>query len=297
MDGQSAAWRHRNWILFLLVATLLNGSAAAERSLPKRIVSTAPSLTEMLFALELGERVVGATTYCNHPKAAQAIPRIGDFASPSVEAILRQSPDLILVLQGRGQLERNLRALRVPILALGHETLEDILNSIRMLAEATGAVERGERLAAEISGQLKEVEQRRRNGPSPQVLFLVGRNPGSLSHMYAAGPRSYLGELIRLAGGENFVRDSRSPYPKVTVEEVMRRNPEVIIDMSMAHGESPGSEASPDLAELWARFSGLQAAGQRRIYTVSDDIFLLPGPRVAEAVLRLESLIFGGPAQ
>lgn len=297
MAGQFAARGHHNWLLFLLAATLSCGSAAAERSIPKRIVSTAPSLTEMLFALELGERVVGATTYCNYPEAARTIPRIGDFASPSLEAILRQRPDLILVLKGRGQLERNLRALRVPILALGHETLRDILDSIRLLAKATGADQRGERLAAEISGQMEEVAKRRRNGPRPQVLFLVGRNPGSLSHLYAAGPRSYLGELIRLAGGENFVRDLRSPYPKVTVEEVMRRNPDVIIDMSMAHGESPGWEASPDLAELWARFSGLQAVGKERIHTVSDDVFLLPGPRVAQAVLRLESLIFGGPAQ
>lgn len=277
-------------MLYLLIAAALGLSLAAEP--PQRIVSTAPSITEMLFALGAGERVVGVTTYCRYPEEAQRKPKIGGYTSPNVETILGQRPDLVVVLKDRTDLVDKLRPFGVPTLPLHHANLADIERSILTLAARLGLDDRGRRVAAGIRRDLDRVTASVAQRPRRSVLFLVGRSPGSLNDLYAVGHNSYLDELITLAGGTNVFASVAIPYSKVSLEEILARDPEVIVDMS--HQEGAGAEDIRAIQALWNRFSSLRAVRNRQVHVVAAEIFVVPGPRVTAAARDLARMIHGG---
>ncbi|HLV00192.1 MAG TPA: ABC transporter substrate-binding protein, partial [Acidobacteriota bacterium] len=159
------------------------------------------------------------------------------------------------------------------------------------LAERIGEQRNGERLTLEIGDQIQSVqEQVSRISVRPRVLMLIGRNQGSLTDIYAVGPNSFLGELIRLAGGINVFADTRAQYPKVSIEAILYRKPDIIIDLSYGQPDSRKKRAA---LQLWRKFPGLAAVKSNRVFTTSNDIFLLPGPRIGEAVKELARMIHG----
>lgn len=280
-------------MLHILTIAALGLSLAAEP--PQRIVSTAPSITEMLFALGAGDRVVGVTTYCRYPEEARQKPKIGGYSSPNVEAILRQRPDLVVVLDDRTDLGDKLKSFRVPTLLLRHQNLADIERSIVTLAARLGLDDRGRQLAAGIRRDLNRVTASVAPLPRRSVLFLVGRNPGSLTDIYAVGRSSYLHELITLAGGTNVFGDAAIAYSKVSLEEILARDPDVIVDMS--HQEGVGADDIRAIQALWGRFPSLRAVRNRDVHVVTADIFVVPGPRVTAAVRDLARMIHGDRPQ
>lgn len=276
-------------MLHILTIAALGLSMAAAP--PRRIVSTAPSITEMLFALGVGDRVVGVTTYCQYPEEARQKPKIGGYTSPSVEAIVRQRPDLVVIVEDRTDLADKLRSFRVPTLLLRHQRLADIERSIVTLAARLGLDDRGRHLVAGIRRDLGRVTDSVAKLPRRNVLFLVGRNPGSLTDIYAVGRSSYLDELITLAGGTNVFRDTAVAYSKVSLEEILARDPDVIVDMS--HQEGIGADDIRAIQALWGRFPSLRAVHTRDVHVVTEDIFVVPGPRVTAAVRDLARMIHG----
>lgn len=276
-------------MLHILTIAALGLSMAAAP--PRRIVSTAPSITEMLFALGVGDRVVGVTTYCQYPEEARQKPKIGSYTSPSVEAIVRQRPDLVVIVEDRTDLADKLRSFRVPTLLLRHQRLADIERSIVTLAARLGLDDRGRHLVAGIRRDLGRVTDSVAKLPRRNVLFLVGRNPGSLTDIYAVGRSSYLDELITLAGGTNVFRDTAVAYSKVSLEEILARDPDVIVDMS--HQEGIGADDIRAIQALWGRFPSLRAVHTRDVHVVTEDIFVVPGPRVTAAVRDLARMIHG----
>lgn len=260
-------------------------------SYPQRIISTAPSITETIFALGAGDRLVGVTTFCDYPPEARNISKIGDFASPNVEVMLGLSPDLVIILKNRGDLRDRLRAVSMPLFEVRQEDLSSILESIQMLAERIGERRNGELLTIEIQEQISSVQKRVDRKPvRPRVLALIGRNQGSLTDIYAVGPNSFLGELIRLAGGSNVFADTSAQYPKVSIEAILFRKPDIIIDLS--YGQFDRLKESAAL-QLWKKFPTLPAVESNQVFVTSNDIFLLPGPRVGEAVKELAEMIHG----
>jgi iron complex transport system substrate-binding protein len=259
---------------------------------PQRIVSTAPSITESVFALGAGDRLVGVTSYCRYPPEAQRKTVVGDFASPNLESVLRLHPDLVVVLSDRNDLIERFTGFGLPVLVLRQETLNEVLESFLVLGERVGCRQAAQELVGQLRGRLDAIRRRLEGRRRPRTLFLVGRNTGSLSDLYAAGESSYLGELLELAGAENSARGAAGAYPKLSLEEILRRDPEVILDLS--HG-SAGSDpqAEREIRELWARFPGLTAVRQRRVHVLVEDVFLIPGPRLVDAVEKLVKLIHG----
>jgi iron complex transport system substrate-binding protein len=249
----------------------------------------------MLFALGAGDRVVGVTTYCRYPEEAQQKPKIGGFTSPNVELVLGQKPDLVVVLEDRTDLATKLTPFSIPTLAVKHKDLTGIYESIETLAARLGAAERGRELVSEIRKTLAEITRSIAGTPRKQVLFLVGRNPGTLTDIHAVGKGSYLGQLIELAGGANVFADAPAIYPKVSLEEILARNPEVIIDMS--HRQTLRPEQIETVQALWARFPNIRAVRERQVHVVSEDVFVVPGPRVTMAVRSLATMIHGDRAR
>ena len=258
---------------------------------PHRIVSVAPSITEILFALGVGDQVVGVTTYCKYPEAAKAKPKIGGYTTPSLEAILALRPDQVIMMRNRPDIAQKLRQARIDVVELQPENLAGIYESIRVIGEKVGASARGRSLIQSIEGQLREVAKQQGSGTKPKVLFVVGRTPGGVSDLIAVGHSSYLSELIALAGAENVFDDAAVPYPQVNMEEVIRRNPDVIIDMG--HNEMVTESQKLAVKQLWKKYPFLRAVQRDAVFPISADYFVTPGPRVGLAVRDIRRMAGG----
>lgn len=259
---------------------------------PQRIVSTGPSITEILFALGLGPRVVGVTQYCNYPPAAQKIRRIGTWMTPNMEAILETRPDLVIVQKTGIHDDSRFKAMSLSTLLLRLGSIDEILRAIREIGTAAGVDARASQLTSEIQRELALVQKRVAGRPPTRVMFIVGRTPGTLEGLIAAGKRSYLTEVMEIAGGKNIFADSVVEYPKVVHEEILARNPEVIIDM----GEHPDATAISEQQKqseiaLWRKYPSLSAVKNNRVHIVSSDLFVHAGPRVIELAQVLARLL------
>lgn len=274
--------------LALLLAT------AALAAPPARIVSTAPSLTETLFALGLGNRVVGVTEFCRYPPEAAARPKIGTFIEPNLERILALKPDLVLVVRNPVQLAENLQRLGLRAVEIPQETVAEVIASIREIGRLTGAEAQARLVASRVEAELDAVRRRAAGLPRKRVLFLIGRSPGTLQGMVGVGGGNFLDELIRLAGGENVLASSPIPYPRVSMEQILAADPDVILDMGdFAHHEGRPMESGREFLQLWSAYPMLRAVRQGAVRQVDSEVLIRPGPRVGEAARRLLKLIHG----
>jgi iron complex transport system substrate-binding protein len=255
--------------------------SSSEASAPQRIVSLAPSVTETLFALNAGDRLVGVTTYCDYPPAARNLPKIGTFMNPNVELVLAQRPDLVVAVPERADQERLriLQQMGLKVLVLHISNLSEIYHSIRALAQVVRREAEGETLVRTIQSQVQTVQQKLSQRSRRRVLLLVGTNP-----LVAVGPRSYVDELIALARGDNIARRTGVPWPVLNLEFVIAAAPEVIIEAGM------GSEKGVS-TQKWSDLPAIPAVKNGRVLTYSSDKILRPGPRAGEAVLEISRLI------
>ncbi|MEK7408881.1 MAG: cobalamin-binding protein [Acidobacteriota bacterium] len=277
-----------------MVVAWLALAAASLSAQPRRIVSTAPSITEMLYALGLGDRVVGVTTFCHYPPEAAGKPKVGDYLRPNVEIIVSLRPDLVIVERTGVRKTERLPALKLNVIEVDDGTLAGIYESIERIGAAAGVPERAAVLNARIRAELEAISRRAARVPKRRVMFVLGRTPGRLEDLVVGGKGSYLDEVIRLAGGENVFAGAAVAYSKVSLEEVLARNPEVIVDMGeMAQTVGVTEARKKAVVALWSRYPSLAAVNERRVFAVASDIFVVPGPRVVEAARALAAMILG----
>lgn len=277
-------------ILALAAASLL----AAQ---PKRIVSTAPSVTEMLYALGLGDRVVGVTTYCHFPPEVMSKPKVGTYLKPNLEHILALRPDLVVIVKNPVNLASRIEGMGMKVLELDHEELSGIYVSLRAIGAATGTAARAEQQVTAMQRNLEAVRRATAAKPRRKMMFIVGRSPGRIEGLVAVGRASYLNELITLAGGENIFANAPAAYPKVSLEEVLARNPDVVIDM----GDMGDTLAIPEghrqaIVRLWNTQRSLAAVQRGRVFAVTSDIFVVPGPRALDAARAFFRMFHGEAA-
>ncbi len=276
--------RTRRFLSFFIAAGLF--------AQPQRIVSTAPSITELLYALGLGDRVAGVTRYCTYPPDALKKPKIGDYVNPNVEAIAALKPDLVIVQTNPVRLTERLRRLHLNVLEVDQQDIAAIYESIREVGQATGAAARAAELIDRIRGGLDEVRARAANLTPEKMMLVVGRTPGRLDGLIVTGRTSYLNEVIGIAGGENVFRDARAAYPQVSLEEVLARDPQVIVDMGdMGDDAAITAARQREVIELWRRLPSLAAVRDHRVYAIPPGGFLVPGPRVVEAARELFAIL------
>lgn len=272
---------------FLWVAT------AALAGGPERIISTSPSITEMLYALGLGDRVVGVTSYCHYPPEVREKTKIGNYLRPDLETIVSLRPDLVVALAEHGELHPRLERLGLQTLDLQHNDLAGIYRSIAELSQRTGVPERGAALVQQIQDDLESIRRSAQKLPRRSTLFIVGRTPGAIQGVVAVGAGPFLNELITIAGGDNLLREAGQHYPQISRETILVRRPEVVLDMGdMAATDGVTVEHKRSVEALWRReFPEIPAVTARRVYAVADDRYVVPGPRVAEAARLLFDLI------
>jgi len=268
--------------VLLALAAAVSGQAVKT---PKRIVSLSPSCTETLFALGVGDRVVGVTNYCTFPAEAKTRKQVGGFLNPDVEAIVSLAPDLIITVPN-AKLVQKLEELRMRVVVVPNESLADVFTALAKVGEVTGTEATAARLTAEIRGQLEALRKRAANLPKPRVLFAVNHDP-----LMIAGGGTFLNELIGLAGGVNIAALSPITYPQFGMEEIIARAPEVIVDATMVVGAD--AERLAWVKDHWQRWPSIPAVKNGRVHALSTealDVLVRPGPRIAlalEALLRL----------
>jgi iron complex transport system substrate-binding protein len=251
---------------------------------PRRIVSAAPAITETLFALGLGDRVVGVTTHCRFPEEARKKPKIGGYLRPSLEAIVALRPDLVIAERSPSNLAAQLAGLKISAVEVDFKTLADILASFQKIAGAAGVPERGVALRNSTTRQMDQIRSRVKSYQLVKMMFVVGRTPGTLTGIIVVGGSSYLSELMGIAGGVNAFADSTAAYPKVTLEEVLARDPDVILDRADMGDQSAATEAQKRaVINLWRAYPMLKAVKRDRVVFGISDIFFVPGPRIVDA--------------
>lgn len=256
-----------------------------------RIVSLSPSITETLFALGLGERVVGVTRYCRRPPEAQKRTLVGGYLDPNYEAIVGLQPDLVIVRGEKDAFVESFRKLGVKVLAVRHQSVADILSAIEVIGRTCGASAEAERLVADLQGRIDRLRAKTKGVPRPRVLLVVERalGTGTIQDAYVAGADGFLNDLIDLAGGQNAFPKTSVGVPVVSAEGVLQINPDVIVEL-MSPERAAGRSHAALLAD-WKPLASVAAVRAGRLYVIDDEGILVPGPRFYRLAERLARLV------
>jgi len=246
---------------------------------PQRIISLAPSNTEILFALGLGDRVVGVTDYCNYPPEATEKPSIGSYRTPNIEEIVALTPDLILATYiHEDKTISQFEDTGLTVIALDPKLTDSVMEAIALVGRITGAEADSAELVAEMQQRLKAVTDKTGNLPAaerPRTLYVVWHDP-----LMAAGDNTLQDELILKAGGSNIATELDG-YADISLETVLAANPQVII-IGVGHGSGEG--ATLQYIQTESRLEDTAARVNDRIYTVEADLVSRPGPRIIDAL-------------
>lgn len=251
------------------------------RDSASRIVSLTPSATALLEELGGLEHLVGRDKFSVSPESIQSLPVVGDFATPNVEAIVALRPDLVLLDASQEKSRRALEALDVPLLVLQMHGLDDVSAGLTALGEAIGKKELAEARTRALQRAFQQFSiQGKQRKHQPRVLLIIDRAPDQLRNLVAAGPGSYLDELLTIVGGTNAMADSSVLYPQLGAEQILRTAPDIIIDVSHSAG---GAEAYAVVAEV-------PAVAKGRVFVIDEPNMRAPTPRADEALERLFEL-------
>jgi iron complex transport system substrate-binding protein len=267
--------------LMLLVCIGNDGSAGEKTSLPQRIVSLAPNTTEILFALGLGDRIAGVSTFCDFPEAAKTKPKIGGMSNPSLEAVVSLKPDLVVMTTDGNpkEFEERLRSLNIKTFVFRARRLRELPQGIRELGAVVGVREDAVKLAAGIEQAIELYGaggKGQASGTSKKVLFIVWPEP-----LIVAGPGTAMDDAIALLGYENIAHGATTAYPKYSIEEVLRRSPDVLFI-----GKATGMDMREISHGFLKRLSRVPAVKNNRICYVSDNLYRL-APRVVRGIEEL----------
>lgn len=245
---------------------------------PARIVSLAPSITEMLFAMEAGEQLVGVTDFCDYPPEALKKPKVG-YSNPNLESLVALQPDLVVAPNDflKPDVIVRLEQLNIPVFILADKNVEGIFVHIQTLGRIVGRSPKADTVAMQLRQQVAAI-QRRIQGTTPvRVLYVLNSQP-----LITVGPGSFIDQLIGMAGGINIAAKSAAPYPRLSLEAVLQEDPEVLV---FPVGKAEGISESEQQA--WLQWSTMTAVKQGRLHQISADWLNRPGPRIAQG---LESL-------
>jgi iron complex transport system substrate-binding protein len=259
-------------------------SVALDRP-PDRIVTLAPSNTEILFALGAQDRIVAVDQWSDHPPAAKAKPQISPF-SPSLEQIVRLRPDLILAAHGSAEPVLPLDRQGVKVLVLAPRTLEDVYRNILLIGRIVEAEERAKRLVDGMRLRVAEVLEKVRGAPRRKVFVELDANDPI--RPFTAGPGSFVDLLVRLAGGTNVAESSRIPWPQFSLEELLRADPDMIIladELVIVNPQTPQTVAR---RPGWRH---LRAVREGAVHAIDAELISRPGPRIVSG-LELLARIF-----
>jgi len=270
-------------VTFLLFTIHYSLFTVAYAEPPKRIISLAPSMTEILFAMDIGDSVVGVTSFCDYPAEAKKKQKIGGMSNPSLEVVVSLKPDIVVMTTDGNpkEFEERLRQLKIKTYVFKARQIAELPQGVRELGLALGVKERAEKLAGEIEAAISKfkIQNSKFKIHKKKVLFIVWPEP-----LIVAGPGTAIDDVITLLGGENIASKAKTSYPKYSIEEIIRQSPDVVM---IGKGHANMKEVS---ATLLKRLKNVPAVRNSRVYYVSDSLYRL-GPRVVDGVEEMAGCI------
>ncbi len=262
---------------------------AARTGYPQRIVCMAPNIAETVFALGAGDRVVGVSEYTVYPPEAVKLPTVGAQYNADLEKIASLKPDLVIVQEKHEKVEqlcaeRGIEVMRVKMLRVG-----SILDGVRQLGDRLGVPENAAALQKKILADLAAVRARVQGLPRTSVFFCVGRAPGSPRGLFATGGTSFLTEMLTLAGGRNVYEEVQESYPQISAESLIQLAPQVIIEAYPSQKFS--EEQRKRIIADWAALPKIPAVRDGRIFLLTEDFLVVPGPRIGLIAGRLADVL------
>jgi len=250
---------------------------------PKRIVSLAPGITEVLYGLGLDGEIAGVTIYCNYPEAARLKPKIGGFTNISVEKILSLSPDLIIGTADGNSKETVMRleSLGMPVYVTNPKTLDEILGMVLAIGRITGKEREAKKLTLDLKNRVKNLSSLVNGRRKKSVFFQVGGEP-----IITVGRDTVHNQLITLAGGVNIAGGEKTLYPRYSVEEVIARQPEVIILTSMKYETDVST-----IWNKWRKWPHIPAVRDNRLHIIDTDLIDRSSPRIVDGLAEMVKII------
>jgi iron complex transport system substrate-binding protein len=261
-------------VFLILIPNFFIFNSVPANEIPDRIVSLAPNITEILFAMDIGNSVVGVTNFCDYPEEARKKPKIGGMSNPSLEAVVSLKPDIVVMTTDGNQkeFEERLRSLNIKTYVFKVRRLSELPQGIRDIGLALGIRERANALASEIETTVNKL----RNSPPPtkknKVLFIIWPEP-----LIVAGRGTAIDDTITLLGYENIASKAKVPYPKYSIEEIIHQAPDLIF---IGKGHANMEEVSKGLLRRIAR---VPAVKNRAVFYIGDSLYRL-GPRIVKGI-------------
>lgn len=253
----------------------------AATGVPQRVVALSPALAELCFAIGAGDKLVAVSAFTNYPPAAVELPKVGGFINPNVELLVELKPDL-LVSQGVSEITRDrCRGLGLRYVGYALDSAADVLQVVRRLADLLDCPAGGAAAATKLQRELHEVSDAVAGRPKVPVFVCVGRQQDRINGLMTCADGTFLGDLVKLAGGRNVFADAAVLYPQPSLEEVTARAPQVILDLQPENRDPAGCRAA------WQDLSALPAVQHNRIEVLSEDYVMIPGSRLGQTAKRL----------
>ncbi|MBA4396646.1 MAG: hypothetical protein C0394_04590 [Syntrophus sp. (in: bacteria)] len=269
-------------LIALFVWIFLAGPAMAQT--PARIISLAPSLTEILYDLGLGDRVVAVSRYCNYPPEVKAKPTIGGMSNPSLEAIVAMRPDMVLLSNDGNphEIERRLRKLGIRTHVFRAKRLNDLPGEIRALGTALDFAAGADRSARRIENVIRRYAEKARSSAGRalhRVLLVVHPDP-----LIVAGPGTAMDDVLKLLGLDNIAAKAKTEYPRYSLEAVILQSPDIIV-IGKGHDETLAQSR-----RLLKKLNRVEAVRQGRVYYIDDPLFRL-GPRITDGIAEIAAIV------
>jgi len=266
-------------LIVMMLCFFLTGPAAA--GTPQRIVSLAPNVTEVLYDLGLGKRVIAVSTYCNYPPEVRLKPKIGGMSNPSLEAIVALKPDVVVLTDDGNprEIAERLAKLKIPIYVFRAKRIADLPREIRAIGIAFGVKNRADRQAGKIERLLASYADKARYASTharKKVLFVTQPEP-----LIVAGPGTAIDDILNLLGSRNIAADAPTPYPRFSIEEVIRHSPDIILIVKTQDGMENRT------GQLLRKLKTLEAVRQGRVFYIGDPLLRM-GPRITEGMADLD---------
>ena len=270
-----------------LVACLVTGVPASP-AVPQRtrIVSLVPNVTEMIYAMGAGDRVVAVSSYDTYPPEVKKLPNVGALLDPNVERILSLKPDLVVVYASQDDLKRQLARAGIAVFDYRHSGLDGVMATVREVGTTIGAGGAADALAERMTRGLDAVRQRVRGLPRPRTLLVFGRERLSLRGIYTSGGVGFLHDMVTAAGGDNVFADVKTESVQASTEQVIARKPDVILEVRATNSAFPSGEQSAE-ERTWSALGSVPAVRSGRILFLFDDRIVIPGPRIVEGIAAM----------
>ena len=261
-------------IIFLLLFQI--SPAAPGGEYPARILSLSPSITEILYELGLGDRIIGVTDYCVFPEEAKYKPKVGGYLDTNYEAVILMDPELVIMpVEYGSEVEGIFDGAGIAHMTVDTSTVSGILDSVIRIGSRSGAGDEADGIVRRIREEISDLRKKAQDSPRRRVMIVVGRDAGSFDNLYIAGRDTFYGELLDILGCENVYSMKGMDYPAVSIEGVIRFNPEIIIEMLPGCPE----EKKSDIVKEWGLLKEVEAVKRGKIYVFNADYACVPGPR------------------